>query len=169
MGSVTFRIEDYIDDPVVSEAVRYQARMYVKLMYGTNYGRGYGNSMYVTGADPRYGLSVFQSNERVRHNWYRKNGLLDQYVPKVYAGSVPLRFSLWEQAEARHRGDKAVKRVPKVVTPAPDNFIINEAFHVSTEGWKPQGKLYMTSAKPLRIHDSSKISVVRVIAFDNDK
>jgi hypothetical protein len=62
------------------------------------------------GADPRDGLSVFLSHERVRSNWYRENGLREEYVPKTYTGWVNLKHSLWEQAEARHKKDKAMTK-----------------------------------------------------------
>lgn len=48
-------------------------------------------------------------NERVRKNWFHRNGLWADYLPKPVTGPVPLKFSLWDQAETRHKGDKAVR------------------------------------------------------------
>lgn len=52
---------------------------------------------------------LFERNEMVRRNWYRRNGLWDQYVPPVVSGPPVYAFGLWDQAEARHK-NQTIKR-----------------------------------------------------------
>lgn len=70
-----------------------QALTYWEMMYG------------ITGS----GASRYYAKERVRRDWYYKGGLWGGYKPKPYNGPVVLKFSLWEQAEARHKNDKLTK------------------------------------------------------------
>lgn len=57
-----------------------------------------------------HGTTRFRAKEKVRRNWFYKNGFWGDYVANVPAGPVTLPFSLWEQAEARHKDDKAEVR-----------------------------------------------------------
>lgn len=114
------------------------------------------------------GASRYYAKERVRRDWYYKNNLWGGYKPKPdpYFGSVALKFSLWEQAEARHKGDVAkvmtqqeredheMGRRVAYLKAAPDNFIVTKTMDGSTEGWKPQGTLFMTSGKKLEFDNN---------------
>lgn len=200
--------KDNVKDDATRRQVKKQALMYTQMLHGdikfrksrhfkvtgrdvllldTEFG-----SLFIEGADPRNGLSMFMSKEHVRRNWYYRMGLRDQYVPKVYAGPVPLKFGLWEQAEARHKKDVAkakterqVRREMKdtvfginygrsaVVTEQSDEEFLKRledifslTQNVKVSNWKPQDKLYISSGKPLRMHDGDHIETVKEIRYE---
>lgn len=53
-----------------------------------------------------HGVTRFRAKEDIRRNWYYRNNLWGGYRVQV-TGPVALKFGLWDQAEARHKGDVA--------------------------------------------------------------
>ena len=110
--------------------------------------------------------------EEVRRSWYRKNGLSHQYVPKKFTGRVVLNFSYWEQAEARHKDDKATKMDPLkgrrfvgISEPTEydmidndflkrftgDEWVETKTLNVKSKDWKPQGTVIVASGQKLKM------------------
>lgn len=99
---MTFNIYNYIEDPTVSEMVRYQARMYTQLMHGGEMFRPVsriGKSRFW--ALGKNGRKVYTDGSYASLEAYRRSYGFEP------VDRVDLPFGLWEQAEARHKNDVA--------------------------------------------------------------